>query len=110
MSNRKPYRPIITGVSYLPEVLKYLNELREEDLDRSALINRIVREHARRRRSGEDRLPTVVRKGRVAGVGAVYRIVGPTWRTQVASQASIPRSATRPTRRTSSSTSCCATS
>ncbi len=73
MSNRKPYRPIITGVSFHPEVLKYLNELREEeDLDRSALINRIVREHARRRRSGEDRLPTVVRKGRVAGVGAVY--------------------------------------
>ena len=73
MSNRKPYRPIITGVSFHPEVLKYLNELREEeDLDRSALINRIVREHARRRRSGEDRLPTVVRKGRVARVGAVY--------------------------------------
>lgn len=73
MSNRKPYRPIITGVSFHPEVLQYLNELREEeDLDRSALINRIVREHARRRRSGEDRLPTVVRKGRVSGVGAVY--------------------------------------
>jgi len=72
MSNRKPYRPIITGVSFHPEVIQYLNELREEeDLDRSALINRIVREHARRRR-GDGRLTPVTRKARVGGVGAVY--------------------------------------
>ena len=47
MPNRKPYRPVATGVNFHPAVMDYLNKLCiEEDCDRSALINRIVREHA----------------------------------------------------------------
>ncbi len=50
MPNRKPYRPVATGVNFHPAVMDYLNRLCvEEDCDRSALINRIIREHARRR-------------------------------------------------------------
>lgn len=50
MANRKPYRPVATGVNFHPAVMEYLNRLCvEEDCDRSALINRIIREDARRR-------------------------------------------------------------
>jgi len=50
MSKRKPYRPVATGVNFHPAVMEYLNRLCvEEDCDRSALINRIIREHARHR-------------------------------------------------------------
>lgn len=73
MPARKPYRPVLTGVSFHPDVLDYLDRLKvEEDLDRSALLNRIVRDHALRRANGADRLPLVVRKVRVAGIKPVY--------------------------------------
>jgi len=50
MSSRKPYRPVGTGVNFHPAVIDYLDQVCvSEDCDRSALINRIVREHARQR-------------------------------------------------------------
>ncbi len=73
MPTRRPYRPVLTGVRFHPDVIGYLDQLKvEEDLDRSALINRIVREHAGRRRTGVDRLPLVVRKARIGGVKPVF--------------------------------------
>lgn len=67
MANRKPYRPVITGVSFHPEVKEYLDQLAvEEDLDRSALVNRIVREHAQRHIA----TPQTVPQGRILGARA----------------------------------------
>lgn len=67
MSNRKPYRPVITGISFHPEVKQYLDQLSvEEDLDRSALVNRIVREHALR----HEPAPTEPPQGRILGARA----------------------------------------
>ena len=69
MSPRKPYRPVGTGVNFHPAVIEYLDQVCvSEDCDRSALINRIVREHARQR---EVVLATVVPTSRIARCGKV---------------------------------------
>lgn len=47
MTRKKPYKPIMSGVSFQPAVIDYLDRACDlENCDRSALINRIVREHA----------------------------------------------------------------
>lgn len=47
MSRKKPYIPVTTGVSFHPAIIEYLdNTCYQQGCDRSALINRIVREHA----------------------------------------------------------------
>lgn len=47
MTRRKPYTPVTSGVSFHPTVIEYLDETCcQEGCDRSALINRIVRQHA----------------------------------------------------------------
>ncbi len=64
MTRRKPYTPVMTGVSFHPAVIDYLNRTSHLlECDRSALINRIVREHAQARGTPiEDRdLPTIPR-------------------------------------------------
>lgn len=50
MTRKKPYTPVMTGVSFHPDVIDYLDRTSQaRQCDRSALINRIVREHARTR-------------------------------------------------------------
>jgi hypothetical protein len=47
MTRKKPYVPVTSGVSFQPAVLEFLDRTSyQEGCDRSALINRIVREHA----------------------------------------------------------------
>ena len=47
MTRKKPYIPVTTGVSFHPAVIEYLDHTcYHEGCDRSARINRIVREHA----------------------------------------------------------------
>jgi len=47
MTRKKPYVPVTTGVSFHPAVIEYLdNACYQQGCDRSALINRIVQEHA----------------------------------------------------------------
>lgn len=47
MARRKSYRPVMTGVSFHPAVIAYLDRSCDHlGCDRSALINLIVRRHA----------------------------------------------------------------
>jgi hypothetical protein len=69
MTPRKPYRPVGTGVNFHPAVIRYLNELCEvEDCDRSALLNRIVREHARQHGGALEPIAAQARIARCAKV------------------------------------------
>lgn len=65
MSPRKSYRPVGTGVNFHPAVIEYLNRICvDEDCDRSALLNRIVREHARQRHGALEPVAPQIRIGR----------------------------------------------
>jgi len=47
MTRKKPYSPVTTGVSFHPSVIEYLDRACDDQgCDRSALIDRIIREYA----------------------------------------------------------------